>query len=301
MCYTQGVVVGHASSAAQITYLIVESHNSSATCPGSKSSALHRVGCPRTSGKATHRQQVSAFPLGTLYGGGRRSVLPKTSFAPDGERPSLLRCETRYRRSSKRGSCRLEGHVRLDRSPLPFADESRHSLRCPAREDGNKVSSRMAVAKVRLCDGRETHRVGRLDHSSAMSGESAIRIRAGLCRRKIACFECIGVRTGSIDVREGGGDQLVERNSILEKLEGGRIRGQAFLLRLTFSAKHKGMKTRKLGWAVRAHPFTLLDCTSRAHPIDRSSRPKYMNTSSAASTWLARRLEMRPRMVSEML
>ena len=301
MCYTQGVVVGHASSAAQITYLIVESHDSSATCPGSKSSALHHVGCPRASGKATRRQQVSAFPLGTLYGGGRRSVLPKSSFAPDGECPSLLRCETRYRRSSKRGSCRLKGHVRLDRSPLPFADESRHSLRCPAREDGDKVSSRMAIAEVRLCGGRETHRVGRLDHSSAVSGESAIRIRAGLCRGKVACFECIGVGTGSIGVREGGGDRLVERNSSLEKLERGRIRGQAFLMRLAFSAKRKGMKARKLGWAVRAHPFALLDCTSRAHPIDRSSRPKYMNTSSATSTWLASRLEMCPRMVSEIL
>jgi len=33
------------AAAAQITYLIVESYNSSATCPGSKSSAFKQVTC----------------------------------------------------------------------------------------------------------------------------------------------------------------------------------------------------------------------------------------------------------------
>jgi hypothetical protein len=101
-------MVGHASSAAQITYLIVESHNISATCPCSKSSALHHVGRPWAIGKATHCQQVGTFSLGALYSSGRRGVLPKSPFAPDGKRSALIGCEARCRRGPKRGGCRLQ-------------------------------------------------------------------------------------------------------------------------------------------------------------------------------------------------
>jgi hypothetical protein len=98
VCYPQGVVVGHAGSAAQVTYLIVESHNSSATRSSSKSGALHRVGCPRASGKATRRQQVSAFPLGTPYGGNRCGIVMEPSFALYRESPPLIRSKWSRRR-----------------------------------------------------------------------------------------------------------------------------------------------------------------------------------------------------------
>ena len=91
VCDAQGVVAGHASDTARVPYLIVKSHDGSAPCPCSESSALHHVSRPWACSETTHREQVSTFPLGALYGGNRRSIIAKSSFAPNREIASLSR------------------------------------------------------------------------------------------------------------------------------------------------------------------------------------------------------------------
>jgi hypothetical protein len=156
----------------------------------------------------------------------------------------------------------------------------------------------------------------RVDGGLAMHGECAFRVRARLRGWKFGSVKYVGKYPGVVSTHERGvgkypgvvstrervGSVLVPCDARLQEVEGGCESRAACEVRFLAGPSDEGANARELGGTLGTDSLSLLNSLDGTRTIDRSSRPRDVNTrcegagNSAAPARRSRGLRVGPRL-----